>query len=153
MKKFMTIAAASILTVAGTYPATADQATELGVIAGEPTGLSFRTWLGGQTAFTAAAAWSFVDESALHVHGDLTRRVPGFIDTDSNDIGFYYGLGGLAEFDDNSEDRLAVRAPLGLDFLMESAPIVFFGEIAPVLDVAPDTEVRANGAIGARYVF
>jgi hypothetical protein len=33
----------------------------LGVIVGNPTGLSFKVWTGGSSAFDAAAAWSLDD--------------------------------------------------------------------------------------------
>ncbi len=43
----------------------------VGMILGEPTGLSAKMWTGKMTAFDAAAAWSFGDEGALHLHADM----------------------------------------------------------------------------------
>ena len=48
----------------------AQEGLGLGIILGEPTGISFKSWLSTTTAFDMAAAWSFVDEDALHLHGD-----------------------------------------------------------------------------------
>ena len=42
----------------------------LGVILGEPTGLSFKAWTGGSTAIAGAAAWSFGNTDAFQLHVD-----------------------------------------------------------------------------------
>ncbi|NBC26687.1 MAG: hypothetical protein GVY08_07495, partial [Bacteroidetes bacterium] len=42
--------------------------TELGVLLGEPTGISLQVWQSRTTAIDGAVAWSFEGEDNLHIH-------------------------------------------------------------------------------------
>ena len=42
----------------------------LGVILGEPTGFTFKTWTSRNTAVDAAAAWSFSENGSFQLHAD-----------------------------------------------------------------------------------
>ncbi len=54
----------------------------------------------------------------------------------------------------NANDAMiGIRVPLGLAFLPATAPLEFFLEIVPILDVLPDTDFDINGAIGVRFYF
>lgn len=127
--------------------------TGVGLIVGEPTGLSFKQWTGSSHAFDAAAAWSFVDEGALHLHADYLwhwfDRVEG---VESGRLPLYMGVGGRIKFGENDE-LIGVRIPFGADFLLDEAPFDVFLEIVPILDLAPETDVQINAAIGARFWF
>ena len=43
---------------------------ELGVILGEPTGLSAKYWMSQETALDFGAAWSFKGDGQFHLHVD-----------------------------------------------------------------------------------
>jgi hypothetical protein len=116
----------------------------IGVIAGEPTGLTARIMKGGNN-FQVHAAWSFADESALHLSGDYLKS--GNVNTEPM-IPFYFGLGVRAKFADKS--RFGIRIPLGVNYFLKENPIEFFGEIVPILDLAPSTELTVNGGVGVR---
>ncbi|MEE9501339.1 MAG: hypothetical protein V3V48_04650, partial [Candidatus Aminicenantaceae bacterium] len=47
-----------------------DRGFGLGIILGEPTGVSFKNWVGRREAFDVAVAWSFEGEGAIHIHAD-----------------------------------------------------------------------------------
>src|SRR5574341_1413453 len=88
--------------------------TGLGVILGEPTGISFKHWLGGATAVDAGLAWSF---AADDIHFHMTYLIHAFDWIKSTDdfgsrLNFYYGVGGSANFENNS--RAGARGVLGL---------------------------------------
>src|SRR5262245_41316938 len=61
----------ALLALSAPQPSAAHDGAGLGIIVGEPTGVSAKIWVGGNTALDAAAAWSFADEGALHLHGDF----------------------------------------------------------------------------------
>ena len=42
----------------------------LGLILGEPTGISIKQWIKPDYSINGAAAWSFIDDSAIHLHAD-----------------------------------------------------------------------------------
>ncbi len=135
----------------------------LGVILGEPTGLSFKTWTGNRSAIDAAAAWSFTDNPAFQFHMDYLyhpfsvpkpREVRG-------SVSFYFGVGGRIKLKETNggaarnknDDLLGIRFPLGFSFLPSRSRVELFAEIVPVLDLAPETHSDMDAAVGARYYF
>ena len=121
----------------------------VGIIVGEPTGLSAKVWTSGSTAFDAAVAWSFANEGALHIHADyLWHNFNAF----SQAVPLYYGIGGRIKF--RSDDvRLGVRIPVGVAYKIPSSPLDIFLEIVPLLNLTPSTSFTLNAAIGARFYF
>jgi len=116
-----------------------DSGFGLGVILGEPTGIS------------GAVAWSFDDESAMHLHADLLFHSSNISKVEMSKLLLYYGIGGRIKFEDDS--KAGVRVPLGINYLSSGAPLDVFLEIVPILDLAPGTDFSLNGAIGIRYFF
>jgi len=128
-----------------------DQGFGLGVILGEPTGISWKAWSGSRTAVDGAVAWSFEKEAAVHLHADLLWHNFGPLRADRGEFNLYYGIGGRVKFEDGS--KLGVRVPLGLGYLFDTAPMDFFIEIVPILELAPETDFSLNAALGVRYFF
>ena len=124
----------------------------LGIIGGEPTGLSAKSWLGARTAVDAAAAWSFTDEEAVHLHADYLVHFFDLIDLDRGALPLYAGIGGRVKLGDE-EDRVGVRVPVGLAYLFPRLPLDAFLEVVPLLDLNPETELNLNAAVGVRYFF
>ena len=127
--------------------------TGIGVILGEPTGLSLKSWIGPDTAFDIAVAWSFEHEDEIHLHGDWLRHYRGIFNERSPyvDLPLYLGIGGRVIL---QEDALAgIRFVGGIDILFERIPVDIFLEIAPILDLAPSTEFNGNANVGFRYWF
>lgn len=128
-----------------------DQGFGLGVILGEPTGISFKQWIERNEAIDGAFAWSFEDESALHVHFDLLFHGSNLAKREMSKLLPYYGIGGRVKFEDDS--KAGIRVPLGLAYVPSHTPIDIFFEIVPLLDLAPSTEFALNAALGVRYFF
>jgi len=128
-----------------------------GIMVGEPTGLSFKQWVGRGHAMDLGVAWSFVDEAALHVHADYLFHRPGPPEISVGGLLFYAGLGGRIKLEEDkhgdANNRVGVRLPLGVTYLFAQSHLDFFFEIAPLLDLAPATEFGVNGAFGIRYYF
>lgn len=116
---------------------------------GEPTGVSIKMWQNNKTAFDAGLAWSFSDNGSLHLHGDYLLH--NWLDVEEGNLAFYYGIGARARLTSNS--KFGARIPVGLQYILEDSRIGFFFEIAPVLNLLPDTDLDVNGGIGARYFF
>jgi len=123
----------------------------IGIIAGEPTGIAGKTWISQTTAFAGAAAWSFREEAAFHMHVDYVLHSFDLIKIDKGKLPIYYGIGGRVKLADDS--KVGVRIPVGLDYLFEGAPVDVFVEIVPILELVPETEFSLNGGIGVRYFF
>jgi hypothetical protein len=119
----------------------------LGIIVGEPTGVSFKYWTGSNSAFDGAVAWSFIDGGALHIHADYILHSFNLIPVGSGSLPFYYGIGARIKFLDDA--GIGVRVA----YLFSGTPIDIFLEIVPLLDLTPKTDFKINAAIGGRYFF
>ena len=122
----------------------------LGIILGEPTGLSAKVKLTDKTALDFALAYSFVNYGAMHIHGDW---IYNFADL-SPEVNAYVGIGGRIKFSSGDNNTaFAARVPVGLDWEPKSTPIDVFGELVPMMDLTPSTNFRINAAVGIRYWF
>ena len=123
----------------------------LGVILGEPSGISGKSWLAKKTALAGAVAWSLENEEALHLHLDHLFHDFDSMPVEQGTLALYYGFGGRIKFAD--ESTISIRIPIGLNYLFATAPMDLFLEVVPMLDLIPRTEVNLNGGIGIRYFF
>lgn len=125
--------------------------TGVGIILGEPTGISFKTWTSDTTAFDAALAYSFVDKEHFYVHVNHlwhNNAILGVLN-----LPWYWGIGGNIRYREKSNDkfRIAGRIPLGVYHMFESVPADVFLEIAPSLDVIPKVDFSFGAAFGVRF--
>jgi hypothetical protein len=129
----------------------------LGIIIGEPTGLSAKAWLSDNTAVDAGAAWSvWSGYQSLHVHADFLLHSFNLLEIEPGDLPLYYGAGGrirLAGHDENQHMRIGVRVPVGISYLFDSIPVDLFLEVVPVVDLVPSTHLDWNSGFGIRYYF
>lgn len=126
----------------------------LGIILGEPTGICGKLWTGGNSAVDGAVAWSTDNNASLHLHADYLVHSFSAGRVEKGRLPFYYGIGGRMKFaENNNDDFIGVRIPVGIEYLLENAPVDIFFEIVPILDLAPDTDFDLNAAVGARYFF
>ena len=150
MDRFFLICMLTLMLASATVTAQ-ESGFGLGVIVGEPTGLSWKFWTGSVTAVDGAAAWSFADESALHLHADIIFHDFTRIYVEKGKFPLYFGLGGRIKLEKKS--RIGIRIPLGITYIPERLPLDMFLEIVPILDLVPGTEFDFNAAIGIRYFF
>lgn len=128
-----------------------DKGFGLGIILGEPTGISFKNWVGSRTAIDGGVAWSFSDNDSLHLHLDYLVHNFNIFKAKKGKLALYYGIGGRVKIHD--ESRFGVRIPVGINYIFGNAPLDIFIELVPVLDLVPSTEFGLTGGIGIRYYF
>jgi hypothetical protein len=136
----------------------------IGIIIGEPTGISAKLWMTGTSALDLGAAWSFLTEESegIENQGDSSLRLAFHLDylfhfldlfeIPGGNIAAYIGGGGRIKILDNGI-ILGARVPLGLDYFIGKIPIDVFIELVPVMELYPATRVSGNGGIGIRYFF
>lgn len=129
-----------------------DRDLGLGLILGEPTGVSGKLWLSRTTAMDGAVAWSTTRDDELHLQGDFVWHDFELLDVDRGALPLYYGVGGRVRLHRGS-DRLGVRFPIGLAYIFEGSRFDVFMEAAPTLDLAPRTDVEIGAGVGVRYFF
>lgn len=125
----------------------------LGIIVGEPTGISLKHWQTNNNAIDAGIAWSIDEYDALHLHGDyLWHNFSLFEDVEKGDLPFYYGVGARVIFAE-TDAVLGARIPVGLNYLFENSSVGIFLEVVPTINLLPDTDFDLNGGVGVRYYF
>jgi hypothetical protein len=128
-----------------------DRGVGLGIILGQPTGVSFKVWTARNQAFDVAVAWAFDREEAIHVHADYLFHNFRLFRVEKGQFVLYYGIGGRIKAE--SRTRFGIRIPIGLSYLFEDAPLELFFELGPIMDLAPSTLFRMTTGIGIRYYF
>jgi len=134
-----------------------DRKFGLGIILGEPTGLSAKLWMGKNTAIDGALAWSFGSfgafgyQGALYAHADYLFHNFDLIKVQKGQLPIYFGVGASVMI--ANIVGVGVRVPVGLEYLFANAPVDIFLEVVPMLAVAPSTSFGVNAGLGVRYFF
>ncbi len=127
--------------------------TGLGIMLGEPTGISIKHWISENNALNLGLAYSLVtSESKFSFHFDYIKHTGNFIDTDE-DIPLYYGFGIRYKFIDGKKSNVGARGVIGTVWINKELPFDVFFEVAPVFDLIPSTSLGIDMAIGGRYYF
>ena len=151
MKKRVLILALAILLFSGVVRSQ-DKGFGLGIILGEPTGISAKKWLDSSSALDVAVAWSFVSPSSFHLHADYLYHNFNLLNVKEGKLPLYFGIGFKVRIREG-DDRLGIRIPVGLCYMFEQSPLDIFLELGPVLDLTPSTVLRLTLSIGIRYFF
>lgn len=151
MKKNTLIFFMAVLAAMPVFGNTGSGNLGVGVILGEPTGISAVYQLADTRHIAGAAAWSFSGKTSIHLHGDYLFYNRGIIEVDKGSLPLYYGLGARIRLGDNT--RLGVRFPLGAAYELADTPLHFFLELVPIMELVPDIAISGNAGIGLRYVF
>jgi len=122
--------------------------TSIGIILGEPTGLSGKQWIGEGASLDLAVAWSFVPEGAFYLHVDYQQHFDD-LDLDVGSLLWFAGIGPRIYI--GNEIGLGLRIPVGLVYDIDGVPLEVFLELAPGLNLFPGTVFNFGGGIGVRY--
>jgi hypothetical protein len=123
----------------------------LGVLLGEPTGISAKARLDEVSAIDAAVAWSFVDEGSFYFHADYLYHFTDVLHAYPGDLPLYVGVGGKVSL--REDPLVGVRVPFGIAYEFDPAPLDVFLEVAPGVGLFPETSLNIGGGIGIRYYF
>lgn len=129
----------------------------VGLIAGEPTGVSGKLWM-GSNAVQGSLAYSF-DEFVAFT-GDYLWHVKGLFGDASDfvrQLSAYYGAGGYLGLSTKSARTdsvlFAARIPFGVEWNPPAAPIGVGLELVPGLRLVPGTDIILQGGVMLRYYF
>lgn len=128
----------------------------LGVMIGEPTGISAKLWTSNSNAFDFGLGWSVIgrgtnSSNRVYLHADYLWHAWNVIHSTER-FPLYYGIGGRLRSGGN-EGSIAVRGVVGLAWMPRQTPIDIFLEVAPSFQLTPSTGIVVDAALGARYYF
>jgi hypothetical protein len=141
-----------------------DHGFGLGVIVGEPTGLSAKLWTSRANAFDFGLGWSIGGDrigkhedpydggTRIHFHMDYLWHAFDAIHS-SERFPLYYGIGGRINSGGGYDASVAIRGVFGIAWLPHNTPIDVFLELVPALQIVPSTGFGIDAGIGARYYF
>lgn len=137
-----------------------DENFGLGIILGDPNGVSMKGMLNSGMAIDGAVGFSVLEGDYLHAHVDFLWQT-GLSEFDRAFMLLHYGVGPkLAAFDGNDGPGgdgdgiwIGARAPVGLTFVFRRVPMDLFMEVAAGLWIIEDTDFDIDAAIGTRYWF
>ncbi len=125
----------------------------LGVILGEPTGITGKYLLSDDSAIDAGAGWQTSGDDRIHVYADYLYHINDLFDVGTGSLPLFFGAGLRFISIEDDDDEFGIRLPVGLEYIFPKLPIRIFGEVVPVLDLTPDTEFDLDAGIGIRYFF
>jgi len=116
----------------------------LGLVIGEPSGLNAQFFWGPKSAVDVTAAWSWNDW--FMTTADF--QVYDYIGDAPREWRWYYGLGGCLAVPEKDDGILGIRIPLGIKYHIPHSQVDLWAEVAPALQVIPDTEAEFHGGLG-----
>jgi len=160
---YITVLALSLLlTVQASFAQ--NHAFGLGVIVGEPTGVSAKLWTTPTTAFDFGLGLSLGTDrisnydghynggTRLHFHMDYLWHYFDAIGS-SGRVPLYYGFGGRINTGAGYNSSTAIRGVIGLAWMPIETPIDIFLELVPSLQLTSSTGLTMDAGLGGRYYF
>ena len=137
------------------YPVMADDRKPfgIGVIGGQPTGITFKYMINDTHGVDLGAGWRTSGDNEYHVYGDYLYHLNNLVTVPKGQLPFYVGLGARFLIRDDRDDKFGLRLPFGVEYLFANAPLGAFAEVVPVLNLSPDTDFDLEGGIGIRFFF
>jgi hypothetical protein len=130
-----------------------DKKIGAGLLVGEPTGFTFKSWISETEAVDASIAWSLNEKEKLTLHVDLLKHKFNLIEFDKGKTPVYYGLGSRLTVIEGSSSELGIRGVGGIEYIFDTVPIELFLEIGPVIQIVPGTVMDISGGFGIRYYY
>ena len=122
----------------------------VGLILGTPLAVTGQYKLDETHAVDAGFGWAVATYPGNKIYADYLWLLPQHLD-------IYVGVGGsitaIQSGDDKGRVAIAPRAPLGIKYILAESPTEIFGEIAPMLNISPDSNLAFDIGLGIRYLF
>ena len=121
----------------------------VGVMVGDPIGITAKYWFNDTRAIDMGMGFS----PDLKIYGDyLWHSWNAFPQPSQGKLGADIGLGTRLVFA-HDDTHLGLRMVAGLTYWIPNKPIEIFAEVAPVLEVSPQTTTDLDGGVGVRFYF
>jgi len=131
----------------------------LGVMVGQPSGLSARWQLSENLSLDFGAAYSFLWTTGIHIHVDAVFFERTLLRISDNVIPVYFGAGARylgAYWGPIGITTLSARVPIGVLYpfhVSGNVNLEVFAEVVPTVMVIPAFDFDVSFALGARYRF
>lgn len=124
----------------------------VGVVLGQPSGITARYRLKSNRSVDANIAWSMNSPGYVAISSDYLFEVKNFAHIDQATFDLHYGLG-AAIVTASGFTGIGARAPVGVSYFFKDPAVQIYLEISGLLTLVPDSDFWIHGALGARYYF
>lgn len=157
MKRFFTVILIILILSASVMLSATERKIGAGFILGSPSGITGKLFLDKGNAVDIGLGVASGD--GFYLYGDYLRHFSGVFPIE--ELILYFGIGpGYHRYEKKNrwdeeevENRLEARLPIGLEYMVEKVPLGVFIELAPAMRVVPDFDFEVRGGIGLRYYF
>lgn len=120
-----------------------------------PVGIAGKLWLSNRQAITGVTSFFIGSRSRSYwtLQGDYLFHNFNAVSVGEGLMALYVGGGVQYTVLESNPNVWAFRSPTGVTYLLESAPVDIFVEVAPTLQVSDPESLRFDGAVGFRYYF
>ncbi len=121
-----------------------------------PVGLSLKAWISDRQAVGGHTSFFIGDEferSYWILQADYLFHNFNQLSVGEGLLALYVGPGLQVTVIEDTDNDVAIRGPVGVNYLFGASPIDVFVEVAPTLKVTDPSALRFDGAIGFRYFF
>jgi len=125
----------------------------IGVIAGDPTGITGKLLIDNNNAIDAGIGWKTSGDNELHIYGDFLYHWYDIFEVKQGMLPLYFGGGVRFINRDNNDDKFGIRMPVGMEYMFEKISLGAFLELVPVLNLTPDTDFDLEAGMGIRLFF
>lgn len=122
----------------------------VGLVVGEPTGLTVQFRLARMHALDLAVGLDPFEDRDFYVHLDYLFLAGNLLGSGSVGLVPYVGFGGVLI---GGQPAVGFRVPFGLALEFNRAPIQIFAEAAIRVILSPGTDTRIAPAVGFRFFF
>lgn len=121
-----------------------------------PVGANVKAWLSDRQAFSGMTSFfiggtTSTAPSYWILQGDYLFHNFNELEVDEGYLALHVGAGGQFTVFEDALNQFALRAPVGVNYMLGSTPVDIFVEVAPSLRITDPAALRFDGAIGFRY--
>src|ERR1035437_1385447 len=141
-----------------------DHGFGIGIILGEPTGISAKLWTSKNNAFDFGLGFAiggdrisnhgnyYYGGSRIHFHMDYLWHSFNVIRSTER-FPLYYGFGARFNSGGGYDGSFGIRGVIGIAWFPHSTPIDIFAELVPVFQLTPLAGLGFDAGLGIRYFF
>ncbi len=130
----------------------------IGVIAGDPDGITGKYMMKNGRAIDAGFGWKTKGDNEYHIYGDYLFYKYDLVKVPHGKLTLYFGGGARyityrEDGEKKKDDKFGIRIPVGIEYLFWNSSLGIFLELVPVLNLTPDTDFEFGSGIGVRFFF
>jgi|SRR5690606_1372600 len=122
----------------------------LGIVAGKPSGVSARLWVGNRNTIDFIAGFDIYNDR-VSLNADYAWHEFDLFPVRRGQLPLYYGMGVWTSV--SNDPSVGARGKVGIAYLFPNAPLDAFFELGPSASILPSTGFGLDAGLGMRFFF